>query len=306
MIKKIPVFLLSISVIIIVIGCEVGLNDTNSSIPTGNSESVYREPEFGHPGKVVLAREIKLSFPIGGKIIELLVDEGDTVNPGQIIAKLDTSSIDREIAHAEASLVVAQANFNRAQVGPHETLIKEAELKVTAVAAQRSLNSVQATAQVIDIAAAEAQRDYLVAQPFPEDISVAKAELDQAKSTLEGFQEMLEQTTLVAPSSGNIIQLLAYQNEYTQAGEPILRIGDFSELIIEALVDESEIIDVNIGDQANIMFDSLPEVEYLATVYSITPIDYDSDFGDFVVRLSTDQPIANSYWGLRVEVFFEK
>jgi len=297
------ILLIFICLLVLLPGCNNTQQDSSLDLPTENGEITFSEPRFGIPGSVVLAQSIDLGFSMEGQIVELLVEEGDTVYPGQVIAKLDTTNIEREIDQAEASLAIALANYEKAQVGPHEALIQQAEINVTAVAVRKPNNSPEATAQAIDIALAQTQLEYMLAQPFPEDIAIARAEYDQVNSYLEGIKSKLEQAILVAPVNGTVIELIAHENEYIRIGEPILRLTDFSDLLVEAVADESDLMGFEIGDQAIVQMESLPEIEYNAIVENITPIEDAGDNPNFMVKLKTRDPIDSKYWGMRVEVF---
>ena len=71
-------------------------------------------------GKIILIYPLDLSFTITGNVVELLVADGDTVDPGNVITRLDTRLLEQEIANAEADLEVAKANLARILVGPNQ------------------------------------------------------------------------------------------------------------------------------------------------------------------------------------------
>src|SRR5687767_11378577 len=71
-------------------------------------------------GEVVPAQWASLSFPIAGKTVEFLVQDGDIVKQGDVIARLDSTDLDIALVRAEAALQVAAANLVLAQAGPRE------------------------------------------------------------------------------------------------------------------------------------------------------------------------------------------
>lgn len=117
-------------------------------------------------GEVVPAKEATLSFAIPGNVSKLLVEVGDSVQAGEMIAQLETDILDAEVARAEAALAIAQANLSREKNGPRETLIAEAKNNLSASSAA----TVEATAQ----------RDILTAGASDAEISAAKAEVQRA------------------------------------------------------------------------------------------------------------------------------
>lgn len=112
-------------------------------------------------GVVVPPMESTLSFTVSGKLVELVVAEGDTVAEGDVIARLDTVLLDADVARAEAALAVAEANLDRSRTGTRPEEIAQAEHNLEAANASvaqavAQQNSTLAGASEADIAQAEA------------------------------------------------------------------------------------------------------------------------------------------------------
>jgi len=276
---------------------------------TSQQTPLPMQSRIGNPGQVVLDKAIGLSFPLEGRLVELLVEEGDRVSVGDTIARIDTTFIEEEITRAESTLLVAEANYKRAQAEPHPLLIKQAELQATAVAVARVFNTTQATEQVVDMEAAEVQLDYLQVQPLPENVAVAKAEYDRAQINLESIKKILNQAVLSAPVDGTVVEVLVNEHEYAYTGQTILTISDISELVVEAYATDSDIIGLSKGDSVVVKFDSLPGDDVEGIVLSIEPNGDNSfryDGYNLIVILEVDSVSDQLYRGMIAEIFFDR
>ncbi|MEL6179505.1 MAG: efflux RND transporter periplasmic adaptor subunit, partial [Myxococcota bacterium] len=136
------------------------------------------------------------SFEIGGKVVELAVDVGDTLKPGQVIAQLDARAIRNEIALLGAQL---------------------AEARVRAVDARRERN--RAAALVSSNAAPRQGLDQAetVAEAASARIRAARASVARARVTLD-------QTTLTSPYAGRVVRRLVERSEVVAPGQPVVEI----------------------------------------------------------------------------------
>src|SRR5215207_6185156 len=75
-------------------------------------------------------REVELGFRVGGRIAQVLVDEGDKVTPGQQLARLDTQPIRDRLAGAEAKVAAASAMVSKDSAGNRPQEVREARATV--------------------------------------------------------------------------------------------------------------------------------------------------------------------------------
>lgn len=173
-------------------------------------------------GGVAAQRRLDLTFQVSGRLVKLEVEEGQRVEAGQILARLDTSQLQlalakaeanlginkarlaeveagptpEELASARANLASAQENLARVQAGPDEWELAAARQSVAS--AREKVAQVEAGPSQEQIAAAEAslkaaQESYrkLVASPTNEDTALAEAQLEQARLSLEKAKNSL-------------------------------------------------------------------------------------------------------------------
>jgi len=119
-------------------------------------------------GEVVPSREATLGFNTNGTIVELLVEEGDVVQEGDIIARLDTTILEADVISQEAAVLVAEANLEAARIGSRDAEIAEQSANLRAAQARvnealATLEDAQAAAEPTEILSAqvEVQQAYM-------------------------------------------------------------------------------------------------------------------------------------------------
>ncbi len=117
-------------------------------------------------GEVVPANDANVAFQLSGTIDELLVEVGDTVEEGDVLARLDTTIIESQVAQAEAGVALAEATLARTLAGATQQQIDEAEANLAAAAASTNI--------------ADAQRDLTENAITGAQIASAEAAVQQA------------------------------------------------------------------------------------------------------------------------------
>ena len=222
-------------------------------------------------GVAIPTREAQLSFIIPGMVEEVTVKEGDQVQAGQELARLDTTELEYDIVAAKAALTSAEINvevqrrprkkfnfdnFNFEQVALPGELIFEAELQA-----------------------------------------------EQKRFALEAAEAALAQATLLAPFDGTVVAVNIMQGEFVQTSQVVLELVDLSNLQIETTdLSELNIVAVEIGQPASVFVEALNE-EFSGTVTTISPIA-DTIGGDvvFKVTIKLDEKPKDLLWGMSADV----
>ena len=141
-------------------------------------------------GNIVPVQSVNISPKTSGTLRELLVEQGDKVQAGQIIARMDNSQLQAQLLQAKASLEQAQAQLDKSRAGSRPEEIAQARSRV--VAAQAQLADAQAGSRPEEIAqarsrVAQAQAQLALARAGsrPEEIAQARSRLAQAQAQLE-------------------------------------------------------------------------------------------------------------------------
>ncbi|MEZ5460802.1 efflux RND transporter periplasmic adaptor subunit [Dokdonella sp.] len=216
-------------------------------------------------GYVTARRQATVSAQITGTLSEVLIEEGEHVDEGQVLARLDDTAQQASLAQAKAQ--VAQA---RALVGQYEAQLEQARRDLVRV--QDLVGRKLVSAQAVETA--QTQVDSYVAQ-----LNSQRRAVDLAEAQLRSVQVQLDYTVVRAPFSGVVIAKAAQVGEIISplsAGGGFTRTGvgtivDMDSLEIEVDVNESYINRVSPGAPAEAVLDAYQDWTIPARVIAIIP-----------------------------------
>lgn len=145
-------------------------------------------------GAVTSANQTTLTFGTGGRVLAVLVSEGDVVEQGDVLARLETTDLEMGVARAEAGLALSQAQRARIQVKPTAVEIEAAQAVLSAAQARyERVKSGPMAAEIAsaeaDLASAQASYNELLKGPSAAERAVLQANVDKAQATLKSAQE---------------------------------------------------------------------------------------------------------------------
>jgi HlyD family secretion protein len=257
-------------------------------------------------GKIEPITKITIKSKASGIVKRLLVDAGENVKTGQIMAELDKEEIQARVRAAQAALAASEANLNASQAdyqrsevdaqGPEVPLLQRAYERAKKMAGE---------GVVSQAAQDDAQRAYETAVNKRDmaraNLSVSKAKIAQARAQVEQNraalaqnEEELRNSTIVAPIDGIV---LARNVEVGDAVSSILVLGssatslfdmgDTKEVFVRGKVDESDIGKVYLGQTARIKVESFKDKTFDGKVTKISPMGTEKDnVTTFEVRVS--------------------
>ncbi|WP_198672389.1 HlyD family secretion protein [Pseudogemmobacter bohemicus] len=251
------------------------------------------------------ATETDIAALTGGRIADILVTEGDLVQPGDVLVQMDVVQLTAQKRQAEAQLrragiavETAGALVTQAQAQERAAAATVDQARAVAdAAAQRYARSVQLAAsstvsqQVLDddlakdrqgkagLASAEASHAAAVAGVSSAKAQVvdAGAAVDAAKASIDAIQATLDDATLKAPRGGRIQYLIAQEGEIVASGGRILNLVDLGDVYMTIFLPTSQAGRVRIGTEVRLVLDAAPEftipatVSYVADVAQFTP-----------------------------------
>jgi HlyD family secretion protein len=223
------------------------------------------------------AEQVEITTKLAGRIAVVLVKEGDTVHAGEVLARMDTSTLEAELAAAKAQVAVAehkkaeaeaqivqqQSNlvFARQELARATTLYHQGY--GTAEKFDQETNQVKTTQAAYDTAVA--------------GLEAAKADIAAARAVAATIQSNIDDSTLVAPAGGRIQYKLAEPGEVLAAGGRVLTLLDLSDVYMTIFVPASVAGPLALGDEARVTLDPLPgyvfpaNVTFVATEAQFTP-----------------------------------
>jgi RND family efflux transporter MFP subunit len=261
---------LIITICVVVIGIVLAIVLTRGASPEATPTTV--NVTRGDIVKTVLAdgslempNKAYLSFGATGTVEEVLVDEGNNVTKGQVLARLDAPSLESSVEMAELQVEIAQAQV-RAARAQYE---KAQDLPGA------------------DEDAAKASWE------------IAKLNLKIAKLNLDAAELNLEKAVIVAPFDGVVADITITEGKEISTATlatPAISLVDTSEIEMRGFIDEIDIAMVKVGQAANITLDALPDEEVKGSVVFISPV---GTIQAGVVSYATTITLENSIEELR-------
>jgi HlyD family secretion protein len=211
-------------------------------------------------GEIKPKKFVNISANVSGRITNLYVVEGDRVQKGRVLARIDSARYEAGERQSAAALQAARADLVRA----------EADLENSRLAferAKRMRDEKLIAEQAFDQADAELKMKTAA-------VESQKRRIAQQAALLETNRDDLEKTTIVAPMDGVVTSLVKEEGESVigaQSFSPtvIMTVADLSVMEVEILVDETDIRNVQLGQRADVRVDALEGVKMTGEVTEI-------------------------------------
>ena len=257
-------------------------------------------------GSGALDAKIKMiiSSRISGRLEKVLVDQGDLVKKGQLVATLDDNILKQNIQVAEASLSTAKSSAEKVQ---RDLEIEEAVLAnaVKTYNRQKSLVATGATSQGIFDKASESLKTSQARHSRAKTAVIeARDKINEASQILTLNKEQLEDAQIRAPFDGKIVKRERDPGNIIVPGTSILSMVSTDVLWIRAWVDETALSKIKVGQPSRIVFRSDPKNEYPGKVARIGS-EVDRETREFIVDVFVNKLPTNWAIGQRAEVFIK-
>jgi HlyD family secretion protein len=242
----------------------------------------------------VEATEVHVSSEVGGRLLELRVDEGDRVKIGDVLAKIDTRDTALQIQRARAERATAVAQLRLLEAGSRIEDVRQAEAQVDAAQAEAMAIEADLKAAQLDLerleallnanAIAQKERDdaktrveatrerlrsagervraarenvtRLKKGARPEEIEAARAHVAAADAQIALLDKALSDAQILAPVSGVVTQKLVDAGEIVMRGTPIVVVTDLDNAWANLFVPEPMVPRVKLGQPAKVVTDA--------------------------------------------------
>jgi HlyD family secretion protein len=242
----------------------------------------------------VEATEVQVAPEVGGRLVDLRVDEGDRVNRGDVIARLDTRDTELQIDRARAERSTSEAQLRLLQAGSRAEDVRQAESQVDAATAEAAALEADRKAAEADLARFEAllaanagsvkQRDdararvdvarerergaqerirgaretlaRLRAGARREEIDVARTRVAAADAQIAQLEKSLADAEVIAPATGTVTQKLVDSGEIVAPRTPILVVTDLDNAWANLFVPEPMVPRLKLGQPATVFTDA--------------------------------------------------
>lgn len=238
-------------------------------------------------GKIQPEVEVKIAPEVSGEIVEIPIKEGDQVRKGQLILRIKPDVYQAQVESQQAALNSARANIvqNQAQVEKAKTEYQRAKsLFDDGLMSAADWKTAQTSYDVAKAALQSSQFD-----------------MQRAEGALRQISDALSKTTIYSPADGTISSLTSRVGERVVgtsqfAGTEVMRIANLANMEARVDVNENDIVNVKIGDQARINVDAYPDhplrgyVREIASTASTKNAGSQEEVTNFEVKISIPKP----------------
>lgn len=204
-------------------------------------ETVFKRNEIKVSGNIE-GNDVRISFRVGGQILNLLADEGSDLKTGQIVARLNTDELSKQQKEAEAQLKNAEFKY-----------------KLSKDDYERAVNLYRAGS-----ISAQQRDQYRTAA------DTGWANVKQERASLELANTRLGWADLASPLNGYILVKSAEEGEVVQAGAPVFTAIDLNNIWVTAYINETDVGKVKLDQKAIVRIDSFPHKNYKGWVSFIS------------------------------------
>ena len=321
--RTIP-FLISFFFLLLLVGCRAG--------PSAELDEI-RASGF------IEGKEYTIASALGGRVSEIMAEQGEGVQIGHTLVLLDRTLLDRayDIAQAAVTAVEAALSALESQPRPEDLTTAQAQLDTARAdldAAQAALDllkesykpykppkaelhTAESTVEVMlaGVALAQAQFEQVEAGPLEGELDIAKAVVEDAMANVELIEHQLGELYMKAPVTGIVSQLLVKVGEVASPGAPLVTVLDPSFLTLTVYVPETQVAEVNVGDEVEIRVDAFPgdvfdgRVRYIADQAQFTPTEVQTQEERvklvFAVEILIDDPIESLKPGMPADAVLQ-
>jgi HlyD family secretion protein len=248
--KKIIVAAIIVMVGLIVLVNIRSANGKSSEVMVEKVQKRHLVEKVSATGEIKPKQNINISTDVAGKILKILVKEGDPVNKGQLLIKIDSAIYeayaDRDqeiISSSQADLISQEANLKKAQyyLARRQQLFSEGLI---------SKEQFEDASIQLEIAQANKKSNL--------------HRIEEARASLKSTNDSIRKTSIISPIDGIVTSLKVEAGEVAiigtmnNPGTVLLTIADLSVMEAEVLVDETDVVKVKIGKKAEVTVDAIP------------------------------------------------
>jgi HlyD family secretion protein len=266
------------SLMILLYGCS-GNNENNSIEASGNIEATY----------------VTVSSKTNGEILSLLKDEGDIVNEGDTVLIIENETALIQLRQAEASVKMAEAQYNLLKSGARkediqyaEEMLKQAEANYKSAESDKNRFSNLLRSNAIaakQYEDAESKYNVTLAQfnaarenvsklknfARPEELSQAEANVEKSKAAADMLKKTIKDSYVKSPVNGIITKSFFERGETVNPMSSLFRVADLKMVDLVIYVSEQELGKIKTGQTAEIKTDTYTDKSYSGKVVYISP-----------------------------------
>lgn len=280
-------------------------------------------------GRLSPLQTVNVPSPLSGRIAQVMVQQGDTVQAGQALVRLDTSEVEVKLREARTAVIKAEETLNQFENWDHSPDVTRARRMLTksrmaldaqkkaldeaerlfgkGIIAANEVESVrqQHASQLLDHQSVEEELAAILARGASTQRQIARLELDTQRQRLRQHEAELAQAVVRSPVAGIVMRPAVSgsnkPNKQVSAGETfgqgelLLAVGDLKGLTVAARVGEVEVTQLKPGQAVTVSGDAFPGVQLHGTLRSVAPQADDTETRGlpvFQIQVSVDELTA--------------
>jgi HlyD family secretion protein len=223
------------------------------------------------------AEHVLVAAKFAGRVAQVLVEEGQTVEAGSVVARMDVSDLQAQLAGTRAQVRRAEKTIAEAEAAlaqrESELVLAHQELDRASTLATRGYG----TTQQLDLRRSQLNVAEAAKKAGIASLDEANAAADAARAEVARVSSLVDDAVLTAPRRGRIEYKLVQSGEVVAAGAPVVTLLDLSDVYMTIFLPSRAAGRLALGDEARIILDAAPDyvvpatVSFVATDAQFTP-----------------------------------
>ena len=205
------------------------------------------------------------------RVKDILVDEGDLVQPGQVLVHLDTVTLDAQLAEARANVAAAQEQLAVVNAAIVKSKSQVALARIEADRAEKMLAENASSQREVDVRRTTVETTNAALSEDRARLQTAQQQVAVAEANVATVQSRIDDATLVSPVLGRVLYRLAEPGEVLGPGGKALTIVNLNDVYMEIFLPAAEAAPLKVGSEARLTVDNQPGRSAPALVTFVSP-----------------------------------